>query len=148
MIRKYCHPLLRRQSCCFRILLFFFSLFFSPSCQLHQGVAEQCEDEEAEVAAGAGDPGSQALGVAVVGVAAVHTHPGRPRSVPPRPLAEGPERAGLHDATCNRATVSPQGLPNGHLHPLSTSLTTQHHWLLLTDKWIQPQQHTSKLPLK
>lgn len=72
---------------------------FCPSCQLQQGVPEQSEDEEGE-AAGAGDPGSQAPGVAVVGVAAVHAHPGCPRSVAPRPLAEGPERAGLHDATC------------------------------------------------
>lgn len=84
---------------------------------------EQCEDEEEE-AAGAGEPGSQALGVAVVGVAAVDAHSGRPRPVPPGALAEGPERAGLHDATCNRATVSPEGLQKAtcsHLHPLSTS---------------------------
>lgn len=82
-------------------------------------MAEQSEDEEGE-AAGAGDPGSQAPGVAVVGVAAVDAHPGRPRSVAPRPLAEGPERAGLHDATWNRATVSSEGLQMAscsHLHP-------------------------------
>lgn len=61
---------------------------------------EQCEDEEGEIAAGGGDSGSLTPGVAVVGVAAVDAHAGRPRAVPPRPLAEGPERAGLHDATC------------------------------------------------
>lgn len=96
----------------------FFS--FSPSCQLQEGVPEQGEDEEAEVAAGAGEPGGQALGVAVVGVAAVDADPGCPRSIPPCPLTEGPERAGLHDATCNRATVSPEGLQmvtSCHLHP-------------------------------
>lgn len=95
----------------------FLKFSLSSSCQLQQGVAEQCEDEEGEVAAGAGDPGSQALGVAVVGVAAVHAHPGRPRSVPPGPLTEGPERAGLHDATWNRATVSPEGLQTATCPP-------------------------------
>lgn len=95
-------------------------IFSLSSCQLQQGVPEQCEDEEGEVAAGAGGSGSLTLGVAVVGVAAVDAHSGRPRAVPPRPLAEGPERAGLHDATWNRATVSPEGLQMvtcSHLHP-------------------------------
>lgn len=106
---------------------------------------EQCEDEE-EAAAGAGEPGSQALGIAVVGVAAVDAHSGRPRPVPPGTLAEGPERAGLHDATCNRATVSPEGLQKAtcsHLHPLSTSIEQQPWvWLIFTRKCKWPP-HTA-----
>lgn len=93
-------------------MLFQDTLFFFPlSCHLQQRVPQQREDEESDVAGGDGDPGPRAFCVAVVGVAAMNTHSGRSRSVPPRPLAEGPERAGLHHPTWNRATLSPRTCP-------------------------------------
>lgn len=93
VIRKYNPPFLRRQTCCFRILI-------PPSCQLQQWVPQQCKDKEREVARGGGDPWSQALCIAVVWIAALNAHSRCFGSIPLCPLAEGPERTGLHNATC------------------------------------------------
>lgn len=92
VIRKYNPPFLRRQTCCFRILI-------PPSCQLQQWVPQQCKDKEREVARGGGDPWSQALCIAVVWIAALNAHSRCFGSIPLCPLAEGPERTGLHNAT-------------------------------------------------